>query len=240
MFPPVKYKKLTMSELSRSEKVKIIIFLAFIILFLSFFGNNSKKRCPSYTRKNSYKLHKDYEFHFREKYEGEDYSIVNGCPSYYHNSIVYYRDVLIKVGSSNSVMDCNNNVILRVTEDDFLVNNTLISHRFKNLNDETIAYSDGENYDPNNIIIRDMSDKIIAILRMDDLTRRKILRIDLYNQHHIMSDPSVLMALFSDVLFESGNGDMCNLILFFFITFLILVFFLILILSAVFYGNRER
>ncbi len=148
---------------------------------------------------------------WRFRYDNDDYSIIGACPSISQDVLVSYKGNLISSSQGGKyIADCNGELVVFMGGNDFLDDDTSISHGFMDSNGEMIAYSDGEHFDPTNIKIRDMEGKTIATLRTNEFPDRNILRIDVYDQDHIMSDPSVLMAI-SGITLYNENLVICNM-----------------------------
>ncbi len=162
-----------------------------------------KKEYPTIPRKDTYIIDKDVDRYWTNEYGKGYYRIVCGCHNINFDPLVYYDNI-----SWSDIYFMNHNKKILTT---MIANtNMFINYLFKDSNDSVIGYLDVRYELSNIILIKDVNGDQIAILKKSQLGIDSTWNITVTNQDHILSDPSILLALVGKREFGQ-YFDICNI-----------------------------
>ncbi len=189
--------------------------------------SEEEEECPVIPRSNTYIIDKNVDNHWRNEYVRGYHKIISQCFSIDFDSSVYYDNKLVSYTStslSNTYfLNCNDENLLIMTIGDYLkIENTeiILGYLFRDRNDIIIGYSSAKYELSDVIMIKDFNGDQVATLKKSKLGIGWMWNITIVNQDHVLSDPSILLALVGKMEFGESEIDGCN-----FASFIILAFF---------------
>nr|QBK92431.1 MAG: hypothetical protein LCPAC401_00690 [Pithovirus LCPAC401] len=196
----------------------VFFFFVFVIVCFSLLGKKQKR--PVIPRSNTYMIDRSVNDHFKNELIRGYHKILRDCPSIEPDSRVYYNNKFVsytyRYWSGTYFLNNNEEILaIMITGDYFKtkIRNTemFVSYLFKDKTNNVIGYSDAR-YELSDIIaIKDVSGNQIAILEKIKLTTGWAWTIDVANQNHTLSDPSILLALVGKRDFKERGIDNCNI-----------------------------
>ncbi len=216
-----------------NNKHKIIIYFGItIFIILYFMIKFQDEECQIIPRSDTYIVDKNVDKDWNNEYVRGYHKIICQCPTIYFDSFVYYDDKLVShtnsLWSDTYFLNCNREILSTMTTGNYFRTRIrgveiFVSYLFKDKNGKIIGYSDAR-YELSDIItIKDVSGYQIAILEKTQLDIGWTWTINVINQNHTLSDPSILLALVGKREFRESKIDGCNFIILFISLFIILL-----------------
>ncbi len=205
---------------------RILVICCGLIIFISAYFmtvSNHDECTTTIPRRDNYVVDKNIDNLWHDEYVRGYHKIICKCPTINYNTIVYYNDEYVSYSSSPwstspymSFTSCNGKILALVIEGNYFKTKiegkeVFVSYLFKNENGNTIGYSDARYMQSDIIQIKDINGSIVSVLEKSDLGTGSTWTIDITNQTHILSDPSILFALVGTRAF-SESIDLCNIV----------------------------
>ncbi len=228
----------------KEKRVLWCFFTFTVVLILIYFDKPRLTGCSTIPRKDMYVVDRDIDSELHKKYVRGYHEVVCKCPNIYGDSLVYYDDIFVmythQLWSSTSFVNCNENVLTVVEIGNYFKvkireNEMFVSYLFKDENNNVIGYSDVRYVMLDVIKIKDVYGNQIATLEKSKLGIGWTWNITIDNQNHILSEPSILLALVGKIECRNSSHDLCNFTYNFISIIVFIIWFIIWVLLTMLY-----